>query len=307
MKLNVALAAFLKVDRSPRSTLQYRHVLTRLLDAIGASRQVARVRLEDLLDYFDELRARGLKAVTLSGYIGVAKSFFAWCEAQHYCDFSPAKALKARQVSTDPSRNRAIPPDELNRMVDYARVTSPRNHALILFLVDTGCRVGGLASLTLDHLDLEQKRAWLLEKGGHWLQVFFGDETADALRAWLIKRPPVAHAYVWTAQGAQGKPLSRVSIAHVIRRLAERTSASRLWGPHSIRHSVGHAYERLGVPPTVTQGKLGHKDVATTMSFYYQHDLGYVEQISQRYPLAALNRVPPAPKLVEVPPRTRSG
>ena len=40
-----------------------------------------------------------------------------------------------------------------------------RDKAILLFLLDTGCRAGGLFSLKVDDLDLQHLRANVLEKG----------------------------------------------------------------------------------------------------------------------------------------------
>lgn len=296
------IATFLKIDRSPHTNRQYGLILHEMARAIGPDRAVGLIRYEDLLDYLDRRRnkphqrTRGqIKPATIAGYVTVIKAFFAWCARAGYVETSPAANIQRKPPSRDPTRSRAVPPDELARMVEYARVTSPRNYAMLLFLADTGCRVGGLVSLTLDNLDLVTGRATLLEKGGAWHRVYFTDETADALRAWLKLRPNVSHKYVWTGPGPDHAPLGRLGAAEMVKRIAERTGASRPWGPHSIRHAVGHAYAQAGVPVTITQLKLGHKHPNITMSNYYPDDEKLVEAASHQHPLSALNRQPPTP------------
>lgn len=298
MKLEDALALFLKLDRSPKSTDQYRYILKNLLEALGPKRKIARVTADDLVEYFAELSV-GRKPSTVAGYIGICKSFFAWCVQAGHIRVSPASPLRQRQAQRV-ERNRAIPTDELQRMVDYAKVTSPRNYAILLFLADTACRVGGLQTLTLDGLELERSRAFLVEKGAKDVAVFFGADTAEALKAWMRLRPEVRHRFVWTGQGPKYAPMSAHGLSDVIRRIAAKTGASQLWGPHSIRHAVGHAYERAGVSPVVTQKKLNHERLQTTLAHYYPDGLNAVADVSQKYPLSALHK-PDAPRAVETP------
>lgn len=293
------LHIYLQVDRSPSTNQQYQVVLAPLVAALGPQRDITLIRYEDLLDYLSRLRPQ-IRPTTLASYTSVVKAFFNWCVQRRYIERSPAADIVRRQPDRDP-RSRAVPQDELLRMVEYARVTSPRNYALLLFLIDTGCRVGGLVSLTLDNLDLNEMAAWLTEKGGVWHRAYFGETTAAALRVWLGKRPTVSHESVWTGPGPTHTPLTAKGVAFVVRRMAERTDASRKWGPHSIRHAVGHAYARAGLPVTITQAKLGHSTPTITLSHYYPDHDDYLRQVSRRHELLALapdEAAPPKPTLV---------
>ena len=64
-----------------------------------------------------------------------------------------------------------------------------RDRAVILMLFDTGCRVGGLCGLRVSDVDLERRRAVVTELGGKVRIVFFREETAEALEAWLAVWP----------------------------------------------------------------------------------------------------------------------
>lgn len=302
-----ALLVYLQVDRSPQTKMQYHSVLTRLVTAIGPQRDITLARYEDLLDYFDQLRRRGLKQITLKSYLNIIKTFFTWCVERQYITESPARDVKLRTPKRDPNRHKAIPPDELAAMVEYARVTSPRNHSIMLFLADTGCRVGGLVSLTLTNLHLDEQWALLHEKGGRYHRAFFGDETRRALQNWLKRRPAVSHDYVWVGSGPAYEPLKAGGVAAIVRRLAQRAEASQSWGPHSIRHAVGHALAKRGVPVTVTQRKLGHSSPRVTMDYYYPDSEDYVIEVSRRHSLAALRPEESHPETPYIVPREDAG
>lgn len=285
--LEQALHTYLQLDRRPMTNYQYRLVLGKFVTAIGPGRDVRLATYEDLIDYLARLRERGLRPFTVANHTAVIKAFFHWCVERRYIDTSPAEGIARSIPRRDPSQSRAIPPDELQRMIQYAKATSPRNYAILLFFADTGCRVGGLVSLTLANLDLEHHVALLEEKGGQPHRARFGVQTAAALENWLRVRPKVAHDYVFTTSGS-GRPLKRQSVASMVTKLARRTDASEDWSPHSIRHAVGHAYAKAGVPVTITQRKLGHSHPSVTAAFYYPTDDAYLDLVSQRLELAAL-------------------
>lgn len=303
--LSEALHTFLQVERRAASNQQYHMVLSRLVDAIGPARQVERVTFEDLLDYQANLRAH-LKPLTVAGYTSTFKSFFNWCVKRGYIQRSPAADL-ARKKAARGTHVRAIPPDELTRLIEYARLTSPRNYAMLLFMADTGCRVGGLVSLRISTLHLEDGFATLDEKGGEAFTALFSSVPAQALTAWLKKRPTADHDYVFTSQAAGHPPLSRESVYSIVKELSRKTGASREWSPHSIRHRVGHAYAKAGVPVTITQHKLGHSSPDITGRYYYPEDYEYLQLVSERLALAALKpdeELTPAPL---IKPSRRSG
>jgi integrase/recombinase XerD len=63
-----------------------------------------------------------------------------------------------------------------------------RDRALLLFLADTGCRVGGVVGLTLADLNVQRRWAVVTEKFDKSRSVFFSEVTAEALREWLEVR-----------------------------------------------------------------------------------------------------------------------
>lgn len=289
-KLRNCLQTYLQIDRSAYTNRNYAACLNSMSRSIGPDRDIRRITFDDLADYTSQLR-EGVAQSTFHQYIRVIKTFFSWCVKTGHIKESPAVPLRARKPSRDPSRNRAIPAADLKRML---RVAQPnlRNYAIILFLADTGCRVGGLTSLTLDRLDVDKQTAVLQEKGGTWHRVYFGEEVADALREWMAIRPKVQHNYIWTGKG--GGRMKRESLSTMITRIAKKATG-KVYGPHAIRHSVGHALARR-VPVTMTQQKLGHADPQITMEYYYPSDDESLKEISLRHSLAALDEQPDTDK-----------
>jgi integrase len=285
-----ALLTFCKLDRSPKTNEQYRLVLTRLAADIGPRRDVNLVRYEDLVDYFDQQRTRGLKQSTLNGYLAVHKTFFTWCVQRSYSERSPAADLRLRKPPRDPDAIKPIPPEDLRKIIELARWSSPRNHAILMFLADTGCRVTGLVSLLLSNLDLDDGHAFIVEKGGDMVRVLFSPPTAEAIQRWLKYRPSCSHDYVWTATrpGSDWPALQESGVADAIRRLCVKAELAEIWGPHAIRHAVGVAWAKSGAPVTLTQRKLNHKHSSTTMDYYYPFADEELLKYSKRNALAAL-------------------
>lgn len=279
---------FLKVDRSPYTTDNYRRIMTRMMEAIGLHRSIELVRHEDLLDYLQLLRKRDLKRRSLEQYITSIKIFFRWLVTNGYLPTSPAEVMRLRSETPEALPARAMPAKVLADMIEYTR-NHARNHAIIMFLADTGCRVGGIVNLEIKNLDLDERSAMTLEKGGRWVYLYFSEETQRALERWLKKRPACDHDIVFTT--TKGKPLRRQGYRGLVERLSLRvTDGETAYRPHSIRHAVGNSYAERFVP-SVTAKKLNHTNIATTMKFYYPQSDELIQQISQDNPL--LSAQPP--------------
>lgn len=286
--LEECVNVFLKVDRSSYTTENYRRILARMMEAIGKHRSIELIRHEDLLDYLQLLRGRDLRRRSLEQYVTSIKTFFRWLAANGYLTTSPAEVMRLRNEIPEQTPTRAMPAKVLADMIDYTR-HHPRNYAIVTFLADTGCRVGGIANLRIKNVNLDEKSAMTQEKGGRWTYIYYSDDTRKALERWLKKRPECDHDFVFIS--SKGKSLRRQAYQRIIERLSFKvTDGEATYGPHSIRHAVGNSYAERFVP-SITAKKLNHTNITTTMAFYYPQSDELIKQISQDNPL--LSAQPP--------------
>lgn len=288
--LQEAIGQFLKVDRSSHTNRQYRRVLTKLSAAIGPQRHVGLVTYADLLDYTANLRPT-VQPSTFNTYMLVMKSFFSWVTRSGYVPISPAANLIARTPPRDPMEERGIPPEHLAEMRRFA-YPNPRNYAVLLFLTESAARVGGAATLRLSRLDLKECEASLLEKGRQYVTVFFGEETADAIRRWLRVRPTAAHDYVWTHK-KQSTRLEVPGLTDIIQTISLRACGVK-YGPHRLRHHVAETWEAAGCSPYDIQHKLNHASARTTQDHYLRNHHPAVKQLSRKLSAVVLGSPPDA-------------
>lgn len=298
-KLKDLLDIYYKLDRSPFTTSSYEKVLTRFANEVGPGRRIGRITYADIVDYAAELRDSGIAQSSYVQYMRIIRTFFNWCLENRFVDISPAAGLVLRAAPLDPDENRAIPKDVLERMIYLASV-DPRDHALLLFLADTGSRTGGVVNLRISKLNIEERNAVTLEKGDIYHKKFFGDITAEALKVWLAHRPEADHDFVFTRRG-QPYAMTRAGVQAAVYRLSIRACGKK-YGPHSIRHSVGHAYSELNLPAVVTQHKLGHLNLGTTFKNYYPRNAPSLPEISNVYQLPQLikDEEDPTPKVIDI-------
>lgn len=187
-------------------------------------------------------------------------------------------------------------PDLLNAMIERSR-RSPRDHAILLFLADTGGRRRAAESLCISRLYLSEGRAQVVEKGDKPCSVYFGPQTALALARWLELRPQVDHDYVFVGTGAHA-PLQADSISALVRRWAIRCGGPG-YGPHSIRHWLAESWVEAGASPNDVQHKLNHARVETTIQNYFPHHNRNVAALSRQLSLSRLHVASDEPEVAK--------
>jgi site-specific recombinase XerD len=210
--------------------------------------------------------AGGLSPFTLHSYIRAWRRLFAYLVEREHITRNPAKLIRLPLLPNQPPK--AITEADMKRMMLHVN-NEPRDYAVMCVLVDTGCRVGGVASLTLDNVDLRRARATIFEKGRGGKKsrtVFFSQRTVKALRCYLRQRPECDHQFVFVS--ARCDPLSEGAIAQMLGRTAEHCGVRGRSNPHSFRHGAARAMLNNGADIEIVSDLLGHSDISVTKFFY---------------------------------------
>ncbi len=129
---------------------------------------------------------------------------------------------------------KAITDDDVDRLLARLPQEDVRDRAIILLLVDTGCRVGGLCSLTLDALDLPGRCATVIEKGNRGRRIYFTEMTADALALYRSVRPAAGTEALFLS--ASGTPLTTNGVRLMLERVGKRAGVKGRVNAHAFRH-----------------------------------------------------------------------
>lgn len=245
---------------SPASLNNYRIFLRRTLPSfIASDRPVHLISFDDLVRFLTYCREeRGVVCLTLRHYTGFLRQFFGWCVDVGYIERSPAAALKSPRCP-DQRIVRGVPVTHLRRMLDYTEQANRRNYAILLFMAVTGCRVSATSALTLENLDIDNKRALVYEKGGRWVVYEFDQMTASALSGWLMERPAVGHHFVWTGPGPDYLQLQATGIRKMLYDLCRRLRLPH-YTPHQLRHSAGEILASNDHSELSVASALNHKN-----------------------------------------------
>jgi site-specific recombinase XerD len=166
-----------------------------------------------------------------------------------------------------------LEPEEVQAIIGAVDHRSPygeRDHALLLFLYNTGARVSEVLALRACDLRLERPRqVRLLGEGRKERICPLWPETAAALRR-IIRLDTNEFLF----KSARGTTLTRDGVAYLLRKYV-RLAAVRLPAlrnrrvtPHTWRHScAAAALLQAGIDVSVIRDYLGHASVATTSRY----------------------------------------
>lgn len=155
-----------------------------------------------------------------------------------------------------------------------------RDHALLLFLYNTGTRADEAAHVTIADLNLAHvpKRnlssVTVRGKGNKLRHCPLWPQTVSEIVPLIQKRSPAEHVFL----NRCAHPITRFGIHTLVERYAERAAAqipsmkNKRISPHSIRHTTATHLLRAGVDINTIRAWLGHVSINTT-NVYAEIDL----------------------------------
>lgn len=279
MDLSKAIDLFLGHYEKAGTREAYIYPLRHLSEYIGPARPISEITQLDLERWNNALNRSHYATATRNKYRRSIKSFFNYLVRLGQIPQSPATAITVKRRRQAVEKDRAMPDAALNRLLDFVQwKPRKRDHALILFLADSGCRIGEATTLTLDRLDLEQRRAWIDGKtGGRFVP--FGEECSRILKLWLIQKGGGDYVF---SEGAA--PLTNLD--QVFRRACMKAGIGS-WGPHSLRHRKGWQFSDGNLSAKLAQETLGHYSIETTLNSYYPRDWKRIAEAADKLSVPA--------------------
>lgn len=120
-----------------------------------------------------------------------------------------------------------------------------RDTAIVRLLVDTGCRVGGIASMRLDGLSIPRRTATAILKGGDELVLPLGARTASAMDRYVRARrrhPSSGSEWLWL--GLKGHDTAHLGVSGIQAMLVRRgeTAGIEKLRPHAFRRTFARTW-----------------------------------------------------------------
>jgi len=229
--------------------------------------QAAAIGLDEVRVYMAWVQEAVYSPYTRYDLVRVVRSLFKWLYEERKIDSSFHRRIRLPKLPQ--LAPKAIEMREVVALLDQCNGTLAgiRDRAVILFLLDTGCRVGGLCGLRVGDLDLGHRSAKLFEKGEKARTVLFGTRTRKALEDWLGVRPFRDAEQVFTSV-REDHPVSGNTVIQMLRRHARQAGVKGRVNPHAFRHAFAREYILNGGDLASVSEMLGHSQITVTKQFY---------------------------------------
>jgi site-specific recombinase XerD len=269
---------------SPHTVRAYRDALRLLFNFLAdrkkssvADLQLTDLHVESIKAFLVHLESQRANTPASRNYrLTAIRSFFRHLvrnDLTHAAQYQQVLALPSKKTRTVPASY--LEPEDARLILkqpDCGTVLGQRDHALLLFLYNTGARVSEVLGVRNEDLSLGHPRQVRLH-GKNRKDRFcpLWRETADNLR----RLPSVREARPGDIifRNVRGNELTRDGVAYILRKytaLAARKAPAlrrRKITPHVMRHGCAVALLQSGADVTVIRDYLGHASVATTSRY----------------------------------------
>ena len=248
--------------------------------------------MEHVYRFLGALRERGASAAYQHRRHREVKAFFSWCKRIGQVEvnaFQQVPLVKLEQKVLQPFSPEDIA--HLLETLDRRKHTGCRNHALLLFLLDTGVRASECLGVELEDIDDAHSRVLIRHgKGLKQRWVGIGERAQRAVRDYIerFRGDDPGELFLTT----RGDAMSSVGTLEVIlRRVGIRAGVTKVH-PHRFRHTFATWAIQSGAREIDVQLLLGHADL--TMTHRYARTYTSAQAVRAHARLSPVGQLEPA-------------
>ncbi len=244
---------------TPRTIETYRFSLERFRDWLATQdvTDAAHIIPHHIRLFLAELDKQGLSA----GYIHIhARVIKTWVRFLHAEGLLPTDPMqKVAMPRLDKTILPAFTADEVKRLL--AACTTDRDRALILCLLDSGCRAAELINLKIGDVNSKSGAVTIRQGKGRKDRVaFLGAKARKALLKYLLTRPETQSTEPLFPSTKTGERLTTNGLLLLCRRLGSRAGVEHCH-PHTFRRTFALWSLRAGMNIYALQQIMGHSDL----------------------------------------------
>lgn len=265
-----------RLNHKPRTLFSSFESATRFLSffkGLGKN-QLEEATKEDLEAFIEHEQDRGIKITTIRTRMACIIAFLHFLIEQEV--ISGAVLKKRIKLKLPETLPRAMNPLDVKKLLSVIEDTQER--ALILMLLRTGIRIGEALGLTLNDLDIRERKIHLFEgeKNSMGRVVYLSDDALFALKRWLRQRDQRKEFIFYTRGNA------RMSYSTARSRFSSYLKRAGLgekgYTVHCLRHTFASELLNAGMRLECLQQLLGHQDIEVTRRYARLTDLTREEE-----------------------------
>ena len=226
------------------------------------------VTLDNLETFSANLRDLGIQPRSQARILSGIRSFYHYLILEDYLQADPSELLESPQIGLHlPEILTLEEIDALIESIDLSTKEGQRNRTILETLYSCGLRVSELCNLKLSDLYLEEGFIKVDGKGSKQRLIPISPRAIRELQLYFIDRNQISikksyEDYVFISKW--GKNISRITVFHIIKTLAEAISLKKTISPHTFRHSFATHLLEGGANLRAIQCMLGHESIGTT-------------------------------------------
>ena len=222
------------------------------------------IKRENVRAYVRDIMGFGYSRTSVARKLSSIKGWTAFMASNGVISRDPASGIRGPKIPA--SLPRALGRDDVNRMIEEGiqkKESYCRDKAVLELLYGSGLRIGELAVLRWEYIDLAERWVRIQGKGNKERIVPLGSYAVKALKE-LGKRDRSGDDYVFP--GGEKGHISERTINRIVKRAAKQAGLSGVT-PHMLRHSFATHMLEGGASLRVLQDLLGHESLITTQRY----------------------------------------
>ncbi len=230
---------------------------------VSGKREIGEIERADLEAFIEHEQDRGMHISTVRTRLACIIAFLHFLMEQDVILGSLLKrGIKLKLPDTLP---RAMNPADVRKLLSVIEDT--RDRALMLLLLRTGIRIGEALGLTLNDLDIGDRKVHLYEgeKNSMGRVVYLSDDALFALKLWLRRRDKNKE-FVFYGQG-NGHLCYSTGRGLFVKYLKKAGLDQKGYTVHCLRHTFASELLNAGMRLECLQQLLGHQDIEVTRRY----------------------------------------
>lgn len=249
------------------------------------------VKLENLEHFAAGLHDIGITPRSQARILSGVRSFYKFLLMDRRIDALPTELLPSPKIGEHLPEVLSV--EEIDRIIsgiDLSEKEGQRNRAIIEMLYSCGLRVSELCNLLISDIWRDEGFVKVMGKGRKERFVPISGRALRELSLWEecrchINIRPGNEDYVFLSF-KRGRKLSRITVFHIVKVLAENAGITKEISPHTFRHSFATHLLEGGANLRAIQEMLGHESIATTEIYTHLDNSRLREEILRHHPRA---------------------
>jgi len=244
----------------------------------------------DMLDvrgFIAEQIKKGLNKTTVSRRLSSVRSFFKFLYREGYMKSNPAKLVSSPRLPK-------LLPKYLSVDDAFSLVEKPegigfapaRDRAILELLYSSGLRVGELAGLNVEDINVREALVKARGKGKKERIVPIGSKALDAIKTYLVERILLKSKEKAVFLNRLGTRLTDRGVRRIVVKYARAIAITGSIGPHTLRHSFASHLLQGGADLRVIQELLGHVSLSTTQKYTHLDVAHLMDIYDKAHPMA---------------------